>query len=88
MADLSTKLGPLTLKNPFIVGGGPPAGTVEHIRKCVDSGLGAIVTKTASTVWFLQRYPRPLYKLIDYKKDPQHPYDCHKQWQTLERGVL
>lgn len=74
MADLSTQLGPLKLKNPLIVGGGPPAGTVEHIKNCVDSGLGAIVTKTASTVWYLQRYPRPLYKLLDYKKDPEHPY--------------
>ncbi len=75
MADLTTKLGPLTLKNPIVVGGGPPAGTVQYIKNCVDSGLGAIVTKTASTVWYLQRYPRPLYKLLDYKKDPEHPYD-------------
>lgn len=75
MADLGTKLGPLTLKNPIVVGGGPPAGTVEHIKNCVDSGMGGIITKTASTVWYLQRYPRPLYKLLDYKKDPEHPYD-------------
>lgn len=74
MADLSTNLGPLRIKNPIVVGGGPPAGTVDHIKHCVDSGLGAIVTKTASTVWYLQRYPRPLYKLLDYKKDPEHPY--------------
>lgn len=85
MADLRTKLGPLTLKNPFIVGGGPPAGTVEHIKKCVDSGLGAIVTKTASTVWYLQRYPRPLYKLIDYKKDPKHPFDTPKDYFWMHR---
>lgn len=85
MADLSTKLGPLCLKNPFVVGGGPPAGTVQHIRNCVDSGLGAIVTKTASTVWYLQRYPRPLYKLLDYKKDPQHPYDDPKNYFWMHR---
>lgn len=74
MADLSVKLGPLTLKNPFIAAGGPLAGTVDHIKKCVDAGFGAIVTKTASTVWYLQRYPRPLYCLIDYKKDRSNPY--------------
>lgn len=85
MADLSVQLGPLRLKNPLVVGGGPPAGTVEHIKKCVDSGLGAIVTKTASTVWFLQRYPRPLYKLLDYKKDPQHPYDDPKDYFWMHR---
>ena len=69
MADLSVQLGPLRLKNPFVVGGGPPAGTVQHIKNCVDAGLGAIVTKTTSTVWYLQRYPRPLYRLLDYKKE-------------------
>lgn len=85
MADLSTKLGPLTLKNPIVVGGGPPAGTVEHIKNCVDSGMGAIITKTASTVWYLQRYPRPLYKLLDYKKDPEHPYDDPKDYFWMHR---
>lgn len=85
MADLSTKLGPLKLKNPIVVAGGPPAGTVEHIKNCVDAGLGAIVTKTASTVWFLQRYPRPLYKLLDYKKDPQQPYYDPKEYFWMHR---
>ena len=32
MADLSVQLGPLRLKNPLVVGGGPPAGTVQHIK--------------------------------------------------------
>jgi dihydroorotate dehydrogenase subfamily 1 len=72
--NLETKLGSLTLKNPFVVGGGPVTGTADHIKKCVDAGYGAIVTKTASTPWFLRRYPRPLYKLIDYKKDSSNPY--------------
>ncbi|WP_033118699.1 4Fe-4S dicluster-binding protein [Intestinimonas butyriciproducens] len=85
MADLSVQLGPLRLKNPLVVGGGPPAGTVQHIKNCVDSGLGAIVTKTASTVWYLQRYPRPLYKLLDYKKDPEHPYDDPKDYFWMHR---
>ena len=74
MKDLSVKLGPLTIKNPIIAAGGPLAGTVEHIKNCVDAGFGAIVTKTASTVWYLQRYPRPLYRLIDYKKDSSDPF--------------
>lgn len=85
MADLSVQLGPLRLKNPLIVGGGPPAGTVEHIKRCADAGLGAVVTKTASTVWYLQRYPRPLYKLLDYKKDPQHPYEDPKDYFWMHR---
>jgi dihydroorotate dehydrogenase len=85
MADLSTQLGPLRLKNPIVVGGGPPAGTVDHIKHCADSGLGGIVSKTASTVWYLQRYPRPLYKLVDYKKDPEHPYDDPLNYTWMHR---
>jgi dihydroorotate dehydrogenase/NAD-dependent dihydropyrimidine dehydrogenase PreA subunit len=73
---LETKLGPLTLKNPIVAGGGPLAGTVEHIKRCVDAGFGGVVTKTASTVWFLQHYPRPLYRLVGYKTDStDHYYD-------------
>ena len=85
MVDLSTKLGPLTLKNPIVAGGGPTAGTVDHIKNCVDSGMGGVVTKTTSTVWYLQRYPRPLYKLVDYKKDPEHPYDDPKDYFWMHR---
>ncbi|MFP3042538.1 4Fe-4S binding protein [Treponema primitia] len=71
---LSTKLASLTLKNPIVAGGGPLAGTVEHIKRCVDAGFGAVVTKTASTVWYLQHFPRPLYKLVGYKTDPSDHY--------------
>ncbi len=85
MKDLSVKLGPLTLKNPIIAAGGPLAGTVQHIKNCVDAGFGAIVTKTASTVWYLQRYPRPLYKLIDYKKDSNNPYYTPNDYSWMHR---
>jgi len=85
MADLSVNLGPLTLKNPFVAAGGPLAGTVDHIKHCIDSGLGAVVTKTASTVWYLQRYPRPLYRLLDYKKDRLRPYYVPDSYSWLHR---
>jgi dihydroorotate dehydrogenase/NAD-dependent dihydropyrimidine dehydrogenase PreA subunit len=71
---LETKLGPLVLKNPIVAGGGPLAGTVGHIKHCVDAGFGAVVTKTASTVWYLQHFPRPLYRLVGYKTDSTDHY--------------
>jgi dihydroorotate dehydrogenase len=62
MAQLTTKIGGLTLKNPVILGAGPLSGTAGHIRKCVDAGFGAICAKTSTLSYYLQRYPRPLYK--------------------------
>lgn len=85
MKDLSVKLGPLTLKNPLVVGGGPLSGTVDHIKNCVDAGFGAIVTKTASAPWHMQRYPRPLYTLVDYKKNPQDPYYVPDSYTWMHR---
>ncbi len=85
MADLSTKLGPLTIKNPFVVGGGPLTGTADHIKKCIDAGFGALVTKTASTPWFLRRYPRPLYKLVDYKIDNNNSYYMSESYTWMHR---
>lgn len=85
MANLETKLGPLTLKNPFVVGGGPLSGTAGHIKKCIDAGYGAVVTKTASTPWFLRRYPRPLYKLVDYKLDNTNSYYMSESYTWMHR---
>ena len=72
--NLKTKVGSLTLKNPIVAGGGPLAGTVEHIKHCIDAGFGGVVTKTASTVWYLQHFPRPLYRLMNYKTDSSDHY--------------
>jgi dihydroorotate dehydrogenase (fumarate) len=85
MIDLSVQIGQLTLKNPIVAAGGPLAGTAKHIKDCVDAGFGAVVTKTASTVWYLQRYPRPLYKLIDYKKDSNDPYYVPDDYVWMHR---
>lgn len=85
MNNLQVKLGALTIKNPFVVGGGPLSGTADHIKKCAAAGFGAVVTKTASTPWFLRRYPRPLYKLLDYKKDGTNPYYVPDSYTWMHR---
>jgi dihydroorotate dehydrogenase len=74
MADLSTTIGKLKLKNPLLLGAGPLSGTAGHIRKCVDAGFGAICAKTATLSPFLQKYPRPLYRLKDYAVRPDEPF--------------
>ena len=83
--DLTVKLGGLTLRNPIVIGGSPLAGTARHIMDCVDAGVGAVVTKTANPVVHLQRYPRPLYKLVDYRKNPQDPYAVPESYTWMHR---
>ncbi|HWQ40840.1 MAG TPA: 4Fe-4S dicluster-binding protein [Desulfosporosinus sp.] len=85
MKDLRVQVGPLELKNPVVAGGGPLAGTAQHIIDCVDAGFGAIVTKTTSTPWFLKRYPRPYYRLLDYKKDSTDPYYVPENYTWMHR---
>jgi len=71
--DLRTKLGPLTLKNPFVSAGGPVAGTLQHIKNACDAGFGAIVTKTASYYGEFQKYPRPIYNIYDVRVSADDP---------------
>jgi dihydroorotate dehydrogenase/NAD-dependent dihydropyrimidine dehydrogenase PreA subunit len=85
LKDLSINIGELKLKNPVVAGGGPLAGTEKHIKDCVDAGFGAIVTKTTSTPWFLKRYPRPRYQLVDYRKDSTDPYYVPDQYTWMHR---
>jgi dihydroorotate dehydrogenase/Pyruvate/2-oxoacid:ferredoxin oxidoreductase delta subunit len=45
MADLSVRLGPLTLRNPFIVGSGPTVRNLDQIRRAEDAGWAAASLK-------------------------------------------
>jgi dihydroorotate dehydrogenase/NAD-dependent dihydropyrimidine dehydrogenase PreA subunit len=85
MADLTTTIGKLKLKNPLLVGAGPLSGTASHIRKCVDAGFGAICAKTSTLSPYLQKYPRPLYRLKDYTIKPDEPFYVPKDYMWLHQ---
>lgn len=55
--DLSTKFDSITLSNPLMPASGPIVGSFEKIKFLVDSGVGAIVTKTISSK--AAKVPRP-----------------------------
>ncbi|GAB4293133.1 MAG: 4Fe-4S binding protein [Roseovarius sp.] len=46
MADLSVTFSGLRLKNPIIVASAEPSNSVKNIRKCIDHGAAAVITKT------------------------------------------
>jgi dihydroorotate dehydrogenase (fumarate) len=67
VADLSTTFAGVRVKNPIFLGAGPLSGTAERIRKCIDAGYGAVMTKTSSQFEYYHRFPYPRYNLVDYE---------------------
>lgn len=67
MANLSSTFCGLPVKNPFILGAGPLTGTFTGIKKAVDAGYGAIITKTASQFEYYHKFPYPRYDLLNYE---------------------
>jgi dihydroorotate dehydrogenase/Pyruvate/2-oxoacid:ferredoxin oxidoreductase delta subunit len=68
MSKLKTTFCGLEMKNPFILGAGPLSGTPEGIKKCVDAGYGAVITKTSSQFEYYHKFPYPRYNLLNYEK--------------------
>ena len=50
MIDLSVELADLDLNNPILVASGPATKDFIHMKKCVDAGAAAVVTKTVVPV--------------------------------------
>lgn len=46
MISLQTKYMGLTLKNPIVIGSSPLTASLDNLRKCEDSGAGAVVIKS------------------------------------------
>jgi dihydroorotate dehydrogenase/Pyruvate/2-oxoacid:ferredoxin oxidoreductase delta subunit len=65
--DLSVPFGPLTLKNPFIVGAGPTAKTVDQIKAAEDNGWAAASFKLAIDPFPYINWP-PRYRWLRREK--------------------
>ena len=57
MANLTTKICDIVLKNPVLPASGPNVGSPEKILRVAESGVGGIVTKTVSVK--AAKDPRP-----------------------------
>jgi dihydroorotate dehydrogenase/Pyruvate/2-oxoacid:ferredoxin oxidoreductase delta subunit len=65
--DLTVRLGPLTLANPFIVGSGPTVRTVDQIKAAEDAGWAAVCPKlTIDPTPYLSLPPR--YRWLKRKR--------------------
>jgi len=66
--DLTVKMGSLTFKNPVIPGSSEIAFDAKSVKKCIDHGVGGIVTK--SWVNFPEGVTRPFPYQVFYRKFP------------------
>src|SRR5688572_10163839 len=48
MATLETTVNGVKLKNPFVIGSGPPGTNANVVGKAIDEGWGAVIIKTIS----------------------------------------
>jgi dihydroorotate dehydrogenase/Pyruvate/2-oxoacid:ferredoxin oxidoreductase delta subunit len=65
--DLSVRMGDVTFKNPFIVGAGPTAKTVDQIKAAEDSGWAGVSFKLAIDPFPYINWP-PRYRWLRREK--------------------
>lgn len=69
--DLTTQIAGVTFKNPIAAASGIITRSIHSIRRCVEAGVGAVVTKSITFIpgarW---RLPRPAIWLLDKYGDP------------------
>ena len=75
MADLSVTIDGVKFKNPVVVGSATPTMDYKGIKKGIDGGAGAAIAKSlfGDSGATGRKYPRPRFKLYDYKDYPGYP---------------
>jgi len=75
MADLSVEIGGVRFKNPIVVGSATPTMNARGMKKGIDGGAGAVIAKSlfAESGKLGRRFPRPRFKLFDYREYPGYP---------------
>ena len=79
MTDISVNFSGLKLRNPLIAAARPITANVDNIQRLVDSGIGAIITKTGFT--------KKEYEKWVGRRDI-FPYKPVYKYQSLEDGKL
>ncbi|MBA4369389.1 MAG: hypothetical protein C0403_17325 [Desulfobacterium sp.] len=79
MVDMSVNFGGLRLKNPLIAAAGPITTNMDNVKRLVDAGIGAIVTKTGFTKNEYERW---------VGRKNIFPYKPVFKYQSLQNGRL
>jgi dihydroorotate dehydrogenase/Pyruvate/2-oxoacid:ferredoxin oxidoreductase delta subunit len=77
--DLSVRMGDITFKNPFIVGAGPTAKTVDQIKAAEDSGWAGVSFKLAIDPFPYINWP-PRYRWL--RREKIHMFTAETRLKT------
>jgi dihydropyrimidine dehydrogenase (NAD+) subunit PreA len=88
MADLTVKLANLELKNPLIAASGPLTHSSTTLKKAIESGFGAIVTKTCTHTPYFRSYPRMEEYLVDFPTKKDNVWYKPDYWALYHRDHL
>ena len=75
MSDLSVEIGGVKFKNPIVVGSATPTMDSIRMKHGIDGGAGSVIAKSlfGEAGKFGRNFPRPRFKLIDYREYPDYP---------------
>ncbi len=75
MADLGVTIAGVRFKNPIVLGSATPTMNWQCLKKGIAGGAGAGILKSlfGDSGKAGRRYPRPRFKLYDYKNYPGYP---------------
>ena len=80
MQDLHTTYLGLKLKNPIIVGSGPLTANLDNLKRCEDSGVGAVVLKSI----FEEQIEKEAESVVDENEE----YLTHSDAAAFVRGNI
>ena len=75
MANLTVEIGGVKFKNPIVVGSASPTMDYIGVKKGIEGGAGSAIAKSlfGDSAAVGRSYPRPRFKLFDYKEYPGYP---------------
>ncbi len=88
MADLTVEFSGITFKNPILASPGPPTNNLKRIKKCVESGIGGVVFKTAvsDSLKIMRKWPRPRFRLLKWDVDVPWKIPSSFVLYSIEQG--
>jgi dihydroorotate dehydrogenase/Pyruvate/2-oxoacid:ferredoxin oxidoreductase delta subunit len=76
------------LKNPLVAGSGPLTHSSANLKKAIESGFGAIVTKTCTSNPYFRTYPRMDEYLMDFPVKADNVRFKPDYWALYQRDHL
>jgi len=75
LVDLSVNLAGINFKNPLVVASATPTKDAKCMKKAIDAGFGGVIAKSlfGDSASLTRRYPRPRFKLFEWKEYPRYP---------------